>query len=59
MKDMNIDLYKPKPVNRIQIPKKNGKTRSLGIPVVMDRVYQEMIRLILEPQWEFRFEPTS
>ena len=59
MKDMNIDLYKPKPVNRIQIPKKNGKTRSLGIPVVMDRVYQEMIRLILEPQGEFRFEPTS
>ena len=25
----------------------------------MDRVYQEMIRLSLEPQWEFRFEPTS
>ena len=25
----------------------------------MDRVYQEIIRLVLEPQWEFRFEPTS
>ena len=40
MKDMNIDLYTPKPVNRIQIPKKHGKTRSLGIHVVIHLVYQ-------------------
>ena len=59
MKDMDIKSYKPKPVHRVHIPKKNGKTRSLGIPVVIDRVFQEMIRLALEPQWEFRFEPTS
>ena len=32
---------------------------SLGIPTIIDRVYQELLRLALEPQWEVRFEPIS
>ena len=59
MRDININKYKPKPVKRIQIPKKNNKTRPLGIPVIIDRVIQELFRMAMEPQWEFRFEPIS
>ena len=59
MKDININKHKPTPVKRIQIPKKNGKTRPLGIPVIIDRVIQELLRIAMEPQWEFRFEPIS
>lgn len=59
MKTMNIRLHKPKPALRKYIPKKNGKYRSLGIPVIIDRIYQEILRMALEPQAEVNFEPTS
>ena len=59
MRNMNINLHKPKPAYRIHIPKKNNKTRPLSIPVIIDRVYQELLRMALEPQWEFKFEPIS
>lgn len=59
MKYMNIKLHKPKPAYRKYIRKKNGKYRSLGIPVIKDRVYQEIIRIALEPQVEVDFEPIS
>lgn len=59
MRNMNINLHKPKPAYRIHIPKKNNKTRPLSIPVIIDRVYQELLRMALEPQWEFKFEPVS
>jgi len=59
MKTMNIYLHKPKPAYRKYIRKKNGKFRSLGIPVIKDRIYQEIIRMALEPQAEVHFEPTS
>ena len=59
LKTMKIKLHVPKPVYRMYIKKKNGKLRSLGIPAITDRIYQEIIRMALEPQAEFNFEPTS
>jgi RNA-directed DNA polymerase len=48
------------PVRRIWIPK-NGTTemRPLGIPVMTDRARQALVKAVLEPEWEARFEPNS
>lgn len=46
----DISLHNPKPAKRIYIEKKNGKLRPLGIPVIKDRVYQNIVKMALEPQ---------
>ena len=56
---MKIQLHKSKPVFRRYIRKKSGKSRSLGILAIVDRIYQEIVRMVLEPQVEVSFEPTS
>ena len=59
LKNKKTRLHIPKPAYRRYIKKKNGKLRSLGLPAIIDRIYQEIIRMALEPQAEFNFEPTS
>ncbi len=57
---LKMKLHRLKPVLHKYISKKkNGKTRSLGILIIKDSVYQEIIRMALEPEWEAKFEPTS
>src|SRR6266487_1078959 len=52
-------LWKAKPARRVYIPKANGKSRPLGIPVIVDRCLQSMVKNALEPSWEARFESIS
>jgi RNA-directed DNA polymerase len=50
---------KASPLKRIEIPKKDGSKRPLGIPTMEDRAKQALAKLALEPEWEALFEPNS
>ncbi len=56
---MKNESYHPKPVIRVHIPKKNGKTSSLGMLTCDDKLVQEVVRQILEAIYEPIFLNTS
>jgi RNA-directed DNA polymerase len=48
--------YNPRPIRRVLIPKPGKmEKRSLGIPTIKDRIFQECIRLTMEPIMEAQF----
>ena len=51
--------YKPRAIQRLEIPKPEGGVRKLGIPTVLDRLVQQAILQVLQKQWDPTFSEHS
>ena len=56
---MSSGSYLPPPVKAVEIPKKNGGLRVLGVPTVADRIAQMTVKMYFEPMVEPYFYPDS
>lgn len=56
---MSSGSYMPCPVLQVEIPKKGGGVRPLGIPTITDRIAQMVVTLTLEPKLDRLFHKDS
>jgi len=56
---MSSGCYFPPSIRLVEIPKKNGGTRTLGISTVEDRIAQTVAKIYVEPALERLFHPDS
>jgi len=56
---IRFERFQWTPVRRVEIPKKDGRTRPLGLPTWTDKMVQDVVRSILEAYYEPQFSNCS
>ena len=56
---MSSGSYFPESVREVEIPKKDGKTRKLGIPTIGDRIAQQVVKTYMEVRINHHFHENS
>lgn len=56
---MSSGSYHPQAVREVEIPKKDGKMRKLGIPTIRDRIAQQVVKDHMEKRIDKQFHENS